>query len=65
MTDPIPADVRTFWMGVALGLKDELVKRGNRIEALERELAAAQSQCRCRCHACKYCEQLLEPEATP
>lgn len=31
-------DVRDFWMNVALGLKDEIIDRGNRAEELEQRL---------------------------
>lgn len=46
MSDTIPAGVRDFWMNAALGLKDELVQRGNRIEELERELAQQETDMR-------------------
>lgn len=38
MTPAIIDDVRGFWMKVALGLKDELVVRGKRIDELEAQV---------------------------
>lgn len=38
MTPAVIDDVRGFWMQVALGLKDELVMRGKRIDELETQL---------------------------
>lgn len=38
----------------------------NEMNQIDAALAAlkqpAQGKCHCRCNACKYCEQLLEPE---
>lgn len=35
MTTDVMDDVRGFWMDVALGLKDEMIVRGNRVDELE------------------------------
>lgn len=35
MTADVIDDVRGFWMDVALGLKDEMIVRGNRVDELE------------------------------
>lgn len=35
MTADVMDDVRGFWMDVALGLKDEMIVRGNRVDELD------------------------------
>lgn len=35
MTTDVLDDVRGFWMDVALGLKDEMIVRGNRVDEIE------------------------------
>lgn len=62
----IPPELVERWqrqMKTPYALLPEAEKESDRAEA-DKMLAIVRGTCYCGCHACKYCEQLLESEAS-